>query len=124
MKFISLWKLSNLTFDDLLKPEVIDQQFLSAYDWLLNPTPTDENEITPQPPTSSLASSSAPVVAASQSPCFSLTNSACSDANLVKLFRSINEQHVGSKTQQQEQEINQYIQEVSVLCSNSNSEQE
>jgi hypothetical protein len=80
------------------------------------------NEITQQPPTSSLASSSTQVVGASQSPCSSLTNSACSDANLVKLLRSMNEQQIGSNTQ--EQEINQYIQEISVLYSNSNSELE
>jgi hemerythrin len=124
LKFISLWKLSSLTFDDLLKPDVIDQQFLLAYDWLLNPTSTDDNEITQQSATSCLASSSTQVVAASQSSCFSLTNSACSDPDLVKLFRSINEQQVDSNTKEQEQEINQYIQEVSVLCSNSNSELE
>ncbi|CAF0934803.1 unnamed protein product [Rotaria sp. Silwood1] len=108
LEFISQWKLSNLTFDNLLKPDVIDQQFLSAYDWLLNPTTTDDNEI-PQPPTPSFASFFYIVVAVSQSPCPSTRNPTRSDADLVKLFRSINKQQVDSNTQ--EQEINQYVQE-------------
>ncbi|CAF2157538.1 unnamed protein product [Rotaria magnacalcarata] len=80
-KFISLWKLSGLTFDDLLKPVVLDQQFLSAYDWLLNPTLTDRNEIT-QLSTPSLASSSTQVIAVLQSPWSSTTTMARSDINL------------------------------------------
>ncbi|CAF5185155.1 unnamed protein product, partial [Rotaria magnacalcarata] len=118
-KFISLWKLSGLTFDDLLKPVVLDQQFLSAYDWLLNPTLTDRNEIT-QLSTPSLASSSTQAIAVLQSPWSSTTTMARSDINLVKLFRSINEQQVDSNTQ--EKEIYLHIQEASVLCFNSNSE--
>ncbi|CAF4476487.1 unnamed protein product, partial [Rotaria magnacalcarata] len=80
-KFISLWKLSGLTFDDLLKPVVLDQQFLSAYDWLLNPTLTDRNEIT-QLSTPSLASSSTQAIAVLQSPWSSTTTMARSDINL------------------------------------------
>ncbi|CAF3300783.1 unnamed protein product [Rotaria socialis] len=118
-KFISLWKLSGLTFDDLLKPVVLDQQFLSAYDWLLNPTLIDRNEIT-QLSTPSLASSSTQVIAVLQSSWSSTTTMARSDINLVKLFRSINEQQVDSNTQ--EKEIYLHIQEASALCFNSNSE--
>ncbi|CAF2853299.1 unnamed protein product [Rotaria sp. Silwood2] len=106
-KFISLWKLSGLTFDDLLKLDVIDSQFLSTYDWLLNPISTDVNEIT-RPLTSSLASSTQ-VVAVSQSSHFSTTDTVRSDADLVKLFRSINKQQISSNTQQQQ--TNQYFQD-------------
>ncbi|CAF3251726.1 unnamed protein product [Rotaria socialis] len=80
-KFISLWKLSGLTFNDLLKPVVLDQQFLSAYDWLLNPTLIDRNEIT-QLSTPSLASSSTQVIAVLQSSWSSTTTMARSDINL------------------------------------------
>jgi hypothetical protein len=41
---------TSLAFDDLLEPDVIDQQFSSANDCLLNPTPIDDTEITQQQP--------------------------------------------------------------------------
>ncbi|CAF0727027.1 unnamed protein product, partial [Didymodactylos carnosus] len=89
-KLISLWQLSGLTFEDLLKPPVIDQQLLTDYDWLLNPTTTTPDEATQQ-----------------QS--FVATNTPHSDPHLVKLFRSVNELQVGSSVQ--DQEINKYIQD-------------
>ncbi|CAF1396770.1 unnamed protein product [Adineta ricciae] len=90
-KVICLWKSSGLTFDDF-------------YDWLLNPTTSEDNETV-----QSLASATQ-LLAVSHSSTFSFaTNSASADVNLINLFRTITEQHVDSTAQTKD--IHRYIQE-------------
>ncbi|CAF1332756.1 unnamed protein product, partial [Didymodactylos carnosus] len=105
-KFISLWQLSGLTFNDLLKPHIINEQLLVDYDWLLNSVTTQSST-----PSSSLSSTHDTTLTMSsleqqQSSTITIDNPH-SDPHLVKLFRCVSDQQVATNVP--DQEIIRYI---------------